>query len=123
MELCGPNFKANPGHGLTARELGMMLLLAEGATNGEIEQMTGMKSIDRTAAETSIKKKLGARTQANMIARAFSLGIIASRALCLLLAVLSADYQDTIKQRSPVRGGRPGVVMVRIKTAGRNIWV
>ncbi len=123
MELCWPNFKATPGHGLTARELGMILLLAEGATNGEIEQMTGMKSIDRTSAETSIKKKLGARTQANMIARAFSLGVIASRALCLLLAVLSADYQDTIKQRSPVRVGRPGVVMVRIKTAGRNIWV
>lgn len=122
MELHGPNLKAIPGYGLTARELGMMLLLAEGATNAEIEQMTGMKSIDRAAAETSIKKKLGARTQANMIARAFSLGIIASRALCLLLAVLSADYQDTIKQRSPVRGGRPGVVMVRIKTAGRNIW-
>ena len=57
------------------------------------------------------------------IARAFSLGVIASRALCLLLALLSADYQDTIKQRSPIRGGRPGVVVVRIKTGGRNIWV
>lgn len=123
MNLSGPNFEAIPGHGLTARELGMMLLLAEGATPNEIEQVTGMKSIDRAATETSIKQKLGARTQANMIARAFSLGVIASRALCLLLAVLSADYQDTIKQRSPVRGGRPGVVMVRIKTGGRNIWV
>ena len=123
MSLCGPNFKAVPGHDLTARELGTLLLLAEGATNGEIEQITGMKSVERARAETSIRKKLGAKTQANMIARAFSLGVIASRALCLLLALLSADYQDTIKQRSPIRGGRPGVVVVRSKTGGRNIWV
>lgn len=123
MNLFGPNFKAIPGHGLTARELGMVLLLAEGATNNEIEQATGMRGIDRVTTENSIKQKLGARTQANMIARAFSLGVIASRTLCLLLAMVCADYQDSMKQRTPIRGGRQGEVVVRIKTGGRNIWV
>ncbi|MGL5596618.1 MAG: helix-turn-helix transcriptional regulator [Aeromonas sp.] len=123
MNLFGPNFKTIPGHGLTARELGMVLLLAEGATNNEIEQATGMRGIDRVTTENSIKQKLGARTQANMIARAFSLGVIASRTLCLLLAMVCADYQDSMKQRTPIRGGRQGEVVVRIKTGGRNIWV
>ncbi|MNH76139.1 hypothetical protein D3C73_284020 [compost metagenome] len=122
MKLHGPNIIATPGHGLNDRELGLMLLHAEGATTDEIERMTGMRAIDRAEAEASIRRKIGARTQPHMIARAFSLGILATRAMCLLLAVLSADYHDILKQRSPARGGRPGTVIVRIKTGGRNIW-
>ncbi|MFQ2255761.1 hypothetical protein ACK33C_22340 [Aeromonas hydrophila] len=120
--LKGREFTAMPGHGLAAKELGFLLLHCEGALSQDIERITGMATAEQSRVERSIMAKLEARTRSHMISRAFSLGIIATRALCFVLACMSADYHDSMKNRSPIKGGRPGTVMVRIKTAGRNIW-
>lgn len=119
--LRGHSLVANPGHGLTARELGVILLYGEGATTAEIEKATGMTSAMRADIEVSARAKLGARTPPHMIAKAFSLGVLATRALCLLLAILSADYHDAMRNRTPMRTGRPGAVVMRIKTGSRNL--
>ena len=119
--ITGKEFTAMPGHGLAARELGFLLLHCEGALSQDIERITGMDSAEQSSTTRSIMKKLEARTQSNMISRAFSLGIIMSRVICFVLACLSADYHDSMKNRSPIKGGRPSSVMVRIKTSARDI--
>lgn len=121
--IIGNEVVASPGHGLTAKELGILLLHGEGESQTRIMVLSGMSQADLHMTEKSIRAKLGARTPTHMISRAFQLGVLASRALCLVLALASTDYQDGMKNRSPIKGGRPGTVMVRIKTAGRNIWV
>lgn len=117
----GSEVVARPGYGLTATELGILLLRGDGESPTAIQAATGLNSTGLHMAERDIRRKLGARTPEHMISRAFQLGILSSRALCLLLAILSADYSDAMKNRSPIRGGRPGVTMVRIKLAGRNM--
>ncbi|ELB2793209.1 hypothetical protein QMX34_003843 [Aeromonas hydrophila] len=119
--LKGREFTAMPGHGLAAKELGFLLLHCEGALSQDIERITGMATAEQSRVERSIMTKLEARTRSHMISRAFSLGIIASRVLCFVLACLSADYHDSMKNRSPIKGGRPTTVIVRIKTSARDI--
>lgn len=121
--LNGREFSATPGHGLAAKELGFLLLHCEGALSQDIEQITGMNSAEQIRVERSIMTKLSARTRSHMISRAFSLGIIMSRVICLVLACLSADYHDSMKNRTPIKGGRPTSVLVRIKTGSRDITV
>lgn len=119
--ITGKEFTAMPGHGLAARELGFLLLHCEGALSQDIERITGMDTAEQSRTTRSIMTKLEARTQSHMISRAFSLGIIMSRVICFVLACLSADYHDSMKNRSPIKGGRPSSVMVRIKTSARDI--
>lgn len=119
--LNGREFSAMPGHGLATKELGFLLLHCEGALSQDIEQITGMNSVEQMRVERSIMTKLEARTRSHMISRAFSLGIIMSRVICFVLACLSVDYHDSIKNRTPMKGGRPTSVLVRIKTSARDI--
>lgn len=120
--IIGNEVVASAGNGLTERELGILLLHGEGETQARIMALSGLDQAGLHMTEKSIRAKLGARTATHMISRAFQLGILASRALCLVLALAATDYQDSMRNRSPIKSGRPGSVMVRIKTAGRNIW-
>ncbi|MFQ2796846.1 hypothetical protein ACK3ZJ_19640 [Aeromonas caviae] len=120
--IIGNEVVASPGQGLTATELDILLLHGEGECQGRIMAASGLSQAELHMAEKSIRAKLGAKTATHMISRAFQLGILASRALCLVLALASTDYQDGMKNRSPIKGGRPGTIVVRIKTGGRNIW-
>lgn len=113
---------ATPGCGLTESELAILLLHGEGETSCCIQQASGLDQASLHMAEKGIRAKLGAKTQTHMISRAFQLGVLASRTLCLLLAIAAADYDLGLKNRSPIKSGRPGAVIVRIKAAGRNIW-
>lgn len=119
--IIGNEVIAHPGRGLTAVELGVLLLHGEGESNSRIMAASGLDQMGLHMTEKQLRAKIGARTPTHMISRAFQLGILTSRALCLLLAIASADYDNGIKNRSPIKGGRPGTVLVRIKTGGRNI--
>lgn len=118
--IIGNEIIATPGCGLTESELAILLLHGEGETSCYIQQASGLDQASLHMAEKGIRAKLGAKTQTHMISRAFQLGVLASRTLCLLLAI-AADYDHGLKNRSPIKSGRPGTVIVRIKTAGRNI--
>ena len=119
--IIGNEIIATPGCGLTESELAILLLHGEGETSCYIQQASGLDQASLHMAEKGIRAKLDAKTQTHMISRAFQLGVLASRTLCLLLAIAAADYDSGIKNRSPIKSGRPGTVIVRIKTAGRNI--
>lgn len=109
MEIYGEDVIGRPGQALSRAELRVLVGLADGETPSAIGEAAG---IDRNAfrsVEASIKAKLGAKTHPHMIARGFTLGVLFPRALCILLAFLSAaeDHGDAMRNRSQRRSRSP----------------
>ena len=86
--ITGTEVIALEGQCLDHRERRYMVGLADGETNVEIARAVGVKAEELPFVEASIRGKLGARSKTHMLARAFSLGILQTRALvALVLAV------------------------------------
>lgn len=99
---------AQPGQNLTELERAVLCGLANGkppsAISAELHQSAGVIRI----AELDARAKLGAKTQAHMIARGFVLGVLLPRALCLLVVLMAAgDLNPGHRTRLP-RTGRSG---------------
>lgn len=92
-----------PGQALTPEEIAHLVALANGNTPSHITIMHGTSRGAQQDIESSLKAKLGALSKPHMITRAFVLGVIAPRALCLLLAALSlqASPGDLMATRAP----------------------
>lgn len=92
-----------PGQALTPEEIAHLVALANGNAPSHITTLHGTSRAAQQEIESSLRAKLGALTKPHIIARAFVLGVIAPRALCLLLAALSihANPGDLMITRTP----------------------
>ena len=94
------------GQNLTKDELLVLVGLANGDSPNKIGASLNVDALAMRHIETSIKAKLGAKTQPNMIARGFTLGVLVPRALCLLLSVLCATEHTNDTNRNQTRRPR-----------------
>lgn len=106
-EIQGEDVIGRPGQALNDTELRVLIGLADGETPNTIGALIGLDSNSFRLIERNIKAKLGAKTHPHMIARAFTLGVLIPRALCLLLSVLCAtEHLDDSNRNQTRRGGR-----------------
>jgi hypothetical protein len=87
--ITGQEVVAIPGQSLDPRELRYMVGLADGESNAQIAQACGVCIEELPLVEVNIRGKLGARTKTHMLARAFTLGILRSRALVVIFVLVT----------------------------------
>lgn len=95
-----------PGQALTGTELRALVGLADGHAPSAVAAALQTDASTLRRIEARIRAKLGAKSNPHMIARGFVLGVLAPRALCLLVAVLGALETldlDGMRQRMPKR--------------------
>lgn len=105
-EIQGEDVIGMPGQALSRAELRVLVGLADGETPNAIGAVIGADSNSFRLIERSIKAKLGAKTHPHMISRAFTLGVLVPRALCLLLSLLCATEHVDDGNRNQTRRGR-----------------
>jgi DNA-binding CsgD family transcriptional regulator len=106
-DIHGEDVIGRPGQALSNAELRVLVGLADGDSPSTIGALIGVDQSSFRLLESNIKAKLGAKTHPHMIARAFTLGVLIPRALCLLLSVLCAtEHVDDGNRNQTRRGGR-----------------
>lgn len=92
-----------PGQALSAQELAHLKALANGNAPSAITAINGTSRAQQQQLESTLRAKLGAVSKPHIITRAFVLGVLMPRALCLLLAALSinASPGDLTATRAP----------------------
>lgn len=103
MDIQGEDVIGRPGQALSHAELRVLVGLADGETPNAIGAIIGADKNVFRMLEGSIKAKLGAKTHPHMISRAFTLGVLIPRALCLLLSVLCATEHTDDSNRNQTR--------------------
>lgn len=103
MDIQGEDVIGRPGQALSTAELRVLVGLADGETPNAIGSLLGVDTSSFRLLERNIKAKLGAKTHPHMIARAFTLGVLIPRALCLLLSVLCATEHNDDANRNQTR--------------------
>lgn len=90
-QIVGTDVIGTQCEGLDLRELRYMVGLADGENLQELAGATGARVDELPFIEASIRGKLGARSKIHMLTRAFTLGVLQSRALLafVLLAALA----------------------------------
>lgn len=102
-DIHGEEVIGRPGQALSTTELRVLVGLAEGETPNTIGALLGLDSNGFRLTERNIKAKLGAKTHPHMMSRAFTLGVLIPRALCLLLSVLAAAEHTDDSNRNQTR--------------------
>lgn len=103
QDVIGEDVIGLTGQNLTKNELLVLVGLANGDSPNKIGASLNADALAMRHIEASIKAKLGAKTQPNMIARGFTLGVLIPRALCLLLSVLCATEHTDNSNRNQTR--------------------
>lgn len=103
QDVIGEDIVGLTGQNLTKDELLVLVGLANGDSPNKIGASLNADALAMRHIEASIKAKLGAKTQPNMIARGFTLGVLIPRALCLLLSVLCATEHTDDSNRNQTR--------------------
>jgi DNA-binding CsgD family transcriptional regulator len=106
LDIKGKDVIAHPGHQLNTQELTVLVGLADGQTAGDIATAAGIHRDQIRFVETRINQKLNAKNKTHAISRAFLLGVLAPRLLCLFLCVLSciqSGGDDFMRLRRPNR--------------------
>ena len=103
QDVIGEDVVGLTGQNLTKDELLVLVGLANGDSPNKIGASLNADALAMRHIEASIKAKLGAKTQPNMIARGFTLGVLIPRALCLLLSVLCATEHTDDSNRNQTR--------------------
>lgn len=90
QQITGSEVIGTPGQNLDERELRYLVGLADGDNTAQLTAATGVQPHQLAFVEASIRNKLGARNKSHMLARAFTLGVLQTRALVAfgLLAAL-----------------------------------
>ncbi|WP_110636299.1 helix-turn-helix transcriptional regulator [Salinicola salarius] len=108
----GEEVIGQPGQNLTPDELALLVWQADGRTPSEIEQGLGFDRFTVRQLEASARAKLGGKTKAHTLSRAFIFEVLAPRALCLLLCIFSINaYHADGAQRAPKRSRAPITAM------------
>lgn len=95
-ELVTEHLIVTPGQNLTQRETALLACMAEGFTTPEQAQALGVHEDALSLVEGRMRGKLGAHTQAHMIARAFVLGLLKPRHLVVLGLVGVLGYSAAL---------------------------
>lgn len=104
----GEDVIATPGQCLDQDELTLLGMLADGHPPSAIEAALNTDRMGIRHLERGLQAKLGAKNKVHIITRGFVLGVLAPRALCLLLAFLSVGVTpDGHPLRAPRRGRTP----------------
>lgn len=77
--------------------------LAEGRSHYEIGASNGLNQAELNITLRDMQTRLGAKTLAHLMHRAWELGLLGMRTLCLCLAVLGASHITDTKAMRPVR--------------------
>ena len=106
-DIKGQDVIAMPGmtH-LNQEELTVLVGLADGQNAGDIARVAGIHRDQLRFVETRINQKLNAKNKTHAISRAFLLGILAPRLMCIGLCVLSCinvNSDDFTQLRRPHR--------------------
>lgn len=125
MRLIGNDVICESGQKLTDAERRVLFGLAEGETPTEIKNAIKCDTMSLRNIEIRLMDKLGAKTKTHIVSRGFVLGVLFSRALCLILALVMSNPGIDIAsddENDWTRMGRNGRTSrtVRIRTT-RNI--
>ncbi|HCG9411640.1 TPA: helix-turn-helix transcriptional regulator [Vibrio parahaemolyticus] len=116
MRLIGNDVICESGQNLTDAERRVFLGLAEGETPTEIKNALKCDTMSLRNLEIRLMGKLGAKTKTHIVSRAFVLGLLFSRALCLMLALALSHPGDGSDDWTRIaRGGRT-TRTIRIRT-------
>lgn len=110
-EILGNEVIGIQSQSLTETELQILVALADGKTDNQIENELGT---DVTIASRPIFAKLGAKTKPHMISRAFLLRVLIPRALSALLCLAMVLPDD---------GFRNGRTRLRMSFKGTKVMV
>ncbi|RDH41472.1 hypothetical protein [Zooshikella ganghwensis] len=112
IEIQGKEVIGIQSQALTTEELHILVALADGKTEDEIEQELGT---DITLASLPIRAKLGASTKIHMISRAFLLQVLIPRVLVVLLCASMVVAMDDGYRRERTRVRSSFRVSLRLK--------
>jgi len=87
MKQTGADIILNETHVLTEAEAAVLFGLADGKTPTEIKAALNCDNMLLRNIEINLMVKLGAKSKTHLITRAFSLGMLITRTLCLILAL------------------------------------
>lgn len=91
MRLIGDDVICESGQNLTETERRILFGLAEGETPTEIKNALQCDTMSLRNIEIRLMDKLGAKTKTHIVSRGFVLGVLFSRALCLMLAIILSN--------------------------------
>ena len=77
--------------------------LAKGKTHYEIGAQNSLNQTELKIELRNMQARLGAKTLAHLMHRAWELGLLGARTLCLCLAVLGASTASDVTKMRPVR--------------------
>ncbi len=106
MKLIGADIILNDSHILTEKEQAVLFGLADGKTPTEIKASINCDNMQLRNIEVNLIMKLGAKSKTHLISRAFALGLLITRTLCLLLALsqitpANQNWTRIAKTRTP----------------------
>ena len=108
---------------LNSDEAAILTGLANGKDVFDLCQQLGMSAAEMNTIERDIRAKLNANTTPHMISRAWQLGVLITRALCLALVMITSVNTidpELSRVRNSNNNNRNSNVMARVRLAGRN---
>lgn len=108
---------------LNSDEAAILTGLANGKDVFDLCQQLGMSAAEMNTIERDIRAKLNANTTPHMISRAWQLGVLITRVLCLALVMITSVNTidpDMSRVRNSNNNNRNSNVMARVRLAGRN---
>jgi len=94
MRLIGNDVICESEQNLTDAECRVLFGLAEGETPTDIKNALQCDTMSLRNIEIRLMDKLGAKTKTHIVSRGFVLGVLFSRALCLMLALAMSHPGD-----------------------------
>ncbi|HDY8168890.1 TPA: hypothetical protein RQK98_004219 [Vibrio vulnificus] len=112
-----------PDFQLDEEQLAVLASYANGLDDFDICQALELSPAELKTIELDIRARLNANTTPHMISRAWQLGVLASRALCLVLVLVTSFHAldpNMNRVRTPMRNTRNPTTIARVRQAGRN---
>ena len=108
MKRIGNDIILNKTHVLTEKEQSVLFGLADGKTPPEIAEELHCDTMLLRNIEMKLIVKLGAKSKTHLISRAFSLGLLMTRTLCLMLILsqISGGYNNNWTRIARTRPAR-----------------
>lgn len=91
--------------------------LAQGKTHQQIGASNSLNQTELKIELRNMQARLGANTLAHLMHRAWELGLLGARTLCLCLAVFGASTTSDVAKMRPVRIARTQIRLTRRQEA------
>lgn len=87
--------------------------LAKGKTHYEIGAQNSLNQTELSIELRNMQARVGAKTLAHLMHRAWELGLLGARTLCLCIAVFGASQSTDVQKMRPVRIARTQIRVTR----------